>query len=876
MRNLKGHIDRATREVIEGWVWDPRSHDERIQLELVHIDQQIARTTADLDRPSLVNVGIGDGRHAFRIDLSNTPLLSDAEPLELRCVTTGTQVPGSPFIINASPEQALPLRWHIDEVTDSGIVGWIFAPREPTRRCVLALREGTRLHSRTEASRHRPGLREAGLGDGNCAFLLPMPHRLLDGAEYRLDIVEELSGITLTADPIVWRCTAGTAGTALTGRKARPAHAFPPPEPDIPPAPRATIEYRAIADGAEPPALKTRILFDVSDLIYWISENTHLTGIQRVQSSIILSLLDGALPNDTAALFISWNTAARHWEAVPHAYLNALLRDLFLPDLHRIVPFSSDDTAHGHLPPARPLDAPTILDDGTPSVLCLLGAGWNKPDYFHRVLGFKRRHATRFVMLVHDLVPIIARETCDPATAQVFQDFLRRAVRHTDHFLAVSENTARDLRRYMAGLNLPDPEITVTRNGSSFDAFLGDTASDNSLGADFPARFVLYVSTIEGRKNHSFLLNLWRQMTDAGDNPPHLVCVGRIGWRAESFIAGLVESRYLDGKFILLEDVSDAQLKRLYDECLFTVYPSLYEGWGLPVGEALAAGKICVCSDRASLPEVACGMPFCLPLEDNEPWLLTLRSLIHSDHELRHQEIAIRTDYRKITWGEVALAIAESCNQAAYIIWDESCIAPHIPFATEISFARQWRKAETELNTNGGSDLQCADQIGSHFLSDPLTEINLLYGEECRNDGTWGEPEPWGTWLCSPIGGLIFSLPPSHDGSFVAFMRVRAINVPGGLQAELTVNSHSVWHGILLEKPQNLVFKLNLNSDRTSQTFINFNITTASTSVNVTTHHSDHRHPLLGLEKLIILENSDINKKLDVLTHVLFNSGRPR
>src|SRR5713101_7831997 len=81
--------------------------------------------------------------------------------------------------------------------------------------------------------------------------------------------------------------------------------------------------------------------------------------------------------------------------------------------------------------------------------------------------------------------------------------------------------------------------------------------------------------------------------------------VGRLGWKSTGFISTVVESGYLGGKIHLLRDICDADLRMLYSRCLFTLCPSYYEGWGLPVGESLAMGKICVCSDRASLPEVA-------------------------------------------------------------------------------------------------------------------------------------------------------------------------------------------------------------------------------------------------------------------------------
>src|SRR5438067_9577160 len=126
----------------------------------------------------------------------------------------------------------------------------------------------------------------------------------------------------------------------------------------------------------------------------------------------------------------------------------------------------------------------------------------------------------------------------------------------------------------------PAPPITVTQNGSSFDEFLAKGGAGQIGLEELPGRYVLFVATVEGRKNHRLMLDVWRRMVETGDDPPYLVCVGRLGWKSEAFLAELVESDYLNGKVILLQDVSDADLGLLYSRCLFTVCPSLYEGWG--------------------------------------------------------------------------------------------------------------------------------------------------------------------------------------------------------------------------------------------------------------------------------------------------------
>jgi glycosyltransferase involved in cell wall biosynthesis len=875
LRSLQGCIDQANRTLIEGWVWDPKNPDERIELEVLKAGQRITATIADRNRPSLMTVGIGDGRHAFSIELPAAMLSQATCSLDLRCAATGAIVPGSPITLDQTTEP-LPtaLRWHIDEITDSGVIGWAFSPVEPARRCIIALREGSRLHARAAASRYRPGLREAGLGDGACAFLLPLPHTLLDGEEHQLNVIEEHTGTALTKTPLVWRSTAGTASVALTN------HQYPQ-EPETPatPPPIDIIQWRtsaapALDPAASPPeaALATRILFDISDLVYYIGEHGNLTGIQRVQSSIVLALFGGALPHGAAAIFISFNTKTSRWEAIPTEFLIAFLRDLFLPTFHRIVAFSTEDASRGHLPGAQPLDAPGVLDDGTPSVICLLGAGWNKPDHLHHILAFKRGHGTRFVLLVHDLVSMYARETCDEATAGVFEGFLRRAVRHVDHFLAVSENTSRDLRRYVTSLGRPEPAVTVTRNGSSFDEFLATTTLDRTARDDLPDRFVLFVSTIEGRKNHRFILELWRRMISAGDNPPHLICVGYLGWRAECFVSDLVESNYLNGKIILMQDVSDSYLRLLYEHCLFTVYPSLYEGWGLPVGESLAAGKICVCSERASLPEVAGETGICIPLNDPVLWLDTLRALIADDAGRRRQESLVRKLYRPIAWSAVAAVIAAACSRAATTVWTDLYPCPAIPYATEIPFARL-APVTTESSADGMLT-RILDSRRGHFLPDPLLESSFWLGEDARADGLWAEPEPWGTWLCTPTGALSIGLPPNNDHVFYAFLRLRTSAPAAGLPGRILANAEIVWQGSFTEKPQDLMLRIRRRTrDGLSWALKLRCELDCPTGLRHQIGAIDARTPMIGFEFLVIIPENDIKSRVDVLTTLQLNQS---
>ena len=286
------------------------------------------------------------------------------------------------------------------------------------------------------------------------------------------------------------------------------------------------------------------VFFDISDLVYYIGHHPNLTGIQRVQASVILSLLRSNLYPTQKIHFLSFDTEALAFNLIDRTLLCDLLVDLFNSPEDRTIEFKASDARVGRLGPGSPTKIASVLDEAAPSVLCLLGAAWVRADYFQQVLGLKRRFGTKFVMVVHDLIPIYARHTCDQGTTKVFESFLRRALRHTDHFLCVSENTANDLARYARSLGLPEPPHSVTRSGSSFVEFMPTALTAHVARGgyfEFPEPFVLFVSTIEGRKNHELMFGIWRDMAARGMDVPTLICIGRLGWKAENYIAQLVE-----------------------------------------------------------------------------------------------------------------------------------------------------------------------------------------------------------------------------------------------------------------------------------------------------------------------------------------------
>ena len=885
LQTLTGLIEYATPAAIKGWAWDSDNPTRRVHLELVEEGSRLATVVADVERVDLADIGIGDGRHGFVIELE-PGLIPDGQPhvLDLRCSETGAAIRGSPITVQPS---RTPFEWCLDTINDAELAGWLMIRNEPARHCVVVLKEGGRVLAQAMASLFRGDLLAAGAGDGCYGFSLQMPHSLLDGEEHLLEVIEMESGFALTEQPIRWRSTAGTGGVTLTGidSQIRTVGSMPVARrSDVNTKQTLLAGYEARGLSQLPsdrlPAsigrsarqasgrTSTHLLFDVSDLVYYIGEHANLTGIQRVQSSIVLAVIEGQLVPYSSAIFLSFNARTRNWVAIPTGFLVSLLRDLFLSDGQRLVSFPAEEARYGVLPGATEFDGIGVLDDGNPSVLCLLGAAWVHQDYLHRVLALKRRFGTRFVMTVHDLIPIYARETCDQDTARVFEEFMRRALRHVDHILAVSENTAKDVRRYLGELHLAEPPITVTKNGSSFAEFLPRSPlSSWGTSLDLPRRFVLFVATIEGRKNHRLMFEIWQRMIEAGEDPPHLICVGRLGWKATEFVSALVETNYLDGRVHLLRDISDADLRLLYDRCLFTVCPTLYEGWGLPVGELLAMGKICVSSDRASVPEVAGDCGVYMNIDSVDELLRVVRDLIRDERAHKKIEAKIRRDYVPVTWKEVAERVVEACQKSVDTHWEEPYPFTMVPYSTEISFGK------LDRDTDGTGELlltRIVDARQGHFTHHVLETRNFLFGEEIRSGGSWAQPERWGAWLCHSQGDVVFALAADASQLYYVSLRLRVCGWLHEQPIKILVNGEALWSGTIGPHSKDVMLRVRKSVGSATRWRLRI-VAQVELTPELTSQiaASDSRIPTIGFERLIVVPEDDLKTRLDVMSVLL-------
>jgi glycosyltransferase involved in cell wall biosynthesis len=109
--------------------------------------------------------------------------------------------------------------------------------------------------------------------------------------------------------------------------------------------------------------------------------------------------------------------------------------------------------------------------------------------------------------------------------------------------------------------------------------------------------------------------------------------------------------------------LSDAELQQAYRSCLFTVFPSLSEGWGLPIAESLAHGKFCVASNRTSIPEAGGDLvDYFDPLNEDDALAKIERPLIDPGY-LAAREAQLRAEYRLRTWGDCVRALIRALDE---------------------------------------------------------------------------------------------------------------------------------------------------------------------------------------------------------------------
>ena len=229
----------------------------------------------------------------------------------------------------------------------------------------------------------------------------------------------------------------------------------------------------------------------------------------------------------------------------------------------------------------------------------------NDIDVVHAVaLGYPIATKKPFVVTVHDIGPLTHPEYFSASPPWIMKRALKQSIRDAKAFICVSQATADELVRYVKAQHHVDltERVEVIHEGVEERFF--DSPDDSSLSnLKIPEEpFLLTAGAISPRKNLQGVIASLAKLKDK--IPHHLVTVGGKGWGVTE-LENLVEQNGLQDRVHLMGYVTDEQLRALYARASAYLHPSLFEGFGLTVLEAMASGCPVITSNVFSLPEIA-------------------------------------------------------------------------------------------------------------------------------------------------------------------------------------------------------------------------------------------------------------------------------
>lgn len=269
-----------------------------------------------------------------------------------------------------------------------------------------------------------------------------------------------------------------------------------------------------------------------------------------------------------------------------------------------------------------------------------------------------RLRGARRIVTIHDVAFLTHPQLITDGMRAYLTRLVEREIEGGSHLVAVSQATKDRLGKHFG---IQASRISIVPNGVEPRFFQADAPSSNARRAlGLPDAYLLMVGTLEPRKNHEAVLRCVDRR-EAGGLP--VVIVGRKGWGTEHLIPMIARCQRA-GKVLWLDDIGDADLPAVYAGATGVLYPSWTEGFGLPVLEALAAGKPVVTGNDPVFEEVAGSLAFQVdPADDGA--LLDAIAMLEGWRSSEEDEQARQEHAAKYSWDQAARQLIEIVDRMA-------------------------------------------------------------------------------------------------------------------------------------------------------------------------------------------------------------------
>jgi glycosyltransferase involved in cell wall biosynthesis len=294
------------------------------------------------------------------------------------------------------------------------------------------------------------------------------------------------------------------------------------------------------------------------------------------------------------------------------------------------------------------------------SILFDLEAAWEDPVARPELLADLGGRGVTTTALVADVMPELFPQWFRPGTVERFSPFIRAHLRHREGFAWISEATERDSHELAARLGIHrDLRGRVVTLGSDLPA----TGEEQPPPWMSGRRALLCVGTLEPRKHQDLALDVFERLRDRHPDVV-LVLAGREGWGVDELVTRLRAHPDRHDRVRWLGSITDVELATLYRHAFLVLVPSRYEGYGVPVIEALAHGVPTISSDGGALPEAGGDLVEYAGPDDLDRWVELVER--HLDDPAHHDEVRRGlAGHRLPTWSGAGSAIADLLVEVA-------------------------------------------------------------------------------------------------------------------------------------------------------------------------------------------------------------------
>jgi glycosyltransferase involved in cell wall biosynthesis len=248
-------------------------------------------------------------------------------------------------------------------------------------------------------------------------------------------------------------------------------------------------------------------------------------------------------------------------------------------------------------------------------------------------------------VFIHDLIPISFPEYSHPREKNLHQKRIKLTLDNARGIIVNSHATKQEILNYSIKEQLTIPPILVAPLGYH----LPELGSPN-LPEKIKNPYFLFLGTIEPRKNHLLLLNLWRDMVQQGIVPPMLVIAGRRGWECEQVVDMLERCEVIQPYIIEWNNAADADVVTLIKGAQALLLPSFAEGFGMPVQEALAVGTPVIGSPLPAFREIAGDIPEYADPLNAQIWRNLILDYAQENSNMRKDQLARIKSFQGTSW----------------------------------------------------------------------------------------------------------------------------------------------------------------------------------------------------------------------------------